>query len=193
MCFCCGTRHSNSCNAEHNAPNEPPLPCEEPGSCQYSGPVYARTTNSNRWWWRRRVCRGRRQYLLVAYLTAMRITAVIIAIFGILNLRALPAAFHQIDNRRWPLMLLASVLGVLLLTAAIGIWTKKIFTWYLGFIAIAWASASFVAQVFYSLPDVSNKQKVIIRVSCLVGAVLVAAYWSIVWYRQKKWFFKASA
>ena len=122
----------------------------------------------------------------------MRTTAVIIAIFGIFNLRALPTALRQVENPRWPLILLASVLGILLLTAAIGIWTQKKFAWYLGFLAIAWASVYFGAQVLYSLPEVSNVQKVIICVLCLVGAVLVTAFWSIVWYRQKKWFFQMS-
>lgn len=118
----------------------------------------------------------------------MRTVAVIIAIFGILNLRALPAVFHPGDNPRWPLGLLASVLGSLLLAAAFGIWTRKVFAWYLGFITIAWASLYFAAQVSYSLPNVSNVQKVIIRVVCLGGAILVVAFWSVVWYRQKKWF-----
>jgi len=87
-------------------------------------------------------------------------------------------------------MLLGSVLGILLLAVAIGMWTRKVFAWYLGFLAIAWASANFVAQVTFSLPDVSNMQKAIIRIFCVVGALLVAVFWSVVWHRRKKWFLK---
>ena len=118
----------------------------------------------------------------------MRIAAIIIAIFGAMNLMALPRAFHFADNPRWPLTLLACILGILLLSVAVGIWRRRIFAWQLGFGAIVLSAAYFFAEVCFTLPAVTVSQKVVILISCFVGGVLVAAYWSVVWYRQRKWF-----
>ena len=118
----------------------------------------------------------------------MKKVAIIIAIFGVLNLRALSGVFDMVNNPRWPLMLLASISGALLLSVAIGIWMRWIFAWHLGFVALVLTLVYFIAGVFFTLPAVSINQKVIILVSCFVGGILVAAYFSIIWYRQKKWF-----
>ena len=117
----------------------------------------------------------------------MKTAAIIIAMFGILNMRAIPQAF-QLSNPRWLLMLLAGVFGVLLFSLAIGIWFKKKFAWYLGFVGIAWGSAYFLARILYALPHDSNSQKLVISVSCVGVAALVAGFWSVIWYHQKRWF-----
>jgi hypothetical protein len=118
----------------------------------------------------------------------MRITATIVALFGVLNLRALPRVIPFTDNPRWPLMLLASILGILLIWVSVGIWTRRIFAWRLGFVAIALSAAYFIAQVCFTLTAVGTGEKAIIVSACSLVGLLVAGFWSVVWYRQKKWF-----
>ena len=118
----------------------------------------------------------------------MKKAAIILAILGAMNLTGLSRIFDAVNNPRWPLTLLASILGTLLLSVAVGIWLRWIFAWHLGFVALALGSVYFVVGVFFMLPAVSVNEKVIILISCFIGAILVAAYWSVIWYRQKKWF-----
>jgi hypothetical protein len=118
----------------------------------------------------------------------MRIAALIIAAFGVLNLMSLLGVAHHAGNPRWPLVLLGGTLGVLLLLVAAGIWMRRILAWRLGFVAIAVVTVLSLTEVCFALPAVSVTQKVVILVSCIIGVVAVAVCFSAVWYRQKKWF-----
>jgi hypothetical protein len=117
----------------------------------------------------------------------MKKAAIILGIFAFLQLMYLPKAFHLNNNPRWLLDILASVGGVLLLLVSIGIWTRKKFAWYLGFIylgefiVISGMQAHFISQ---GLGD-----KVPPLIICIFPAVIVSVFWAVVWHRQKKWFY----
>jgi hypothetical protein len=113
----------------------------------------------------------------------MRIAAFIILLFGIFNVLA-----PLTGNPKDPLMLFASLLGILLIGIAMGIWKRLMFAWQWGFVAIALTPIFFVAQVCSELPAVNTNEKFLIISACSIGATLVAAYWWSVWYRQKRWF-----
>jgi hypothetical protein len=119
---------------------------------------------------------------------AMRVTSIIVAVFGVLNLLSLPRGISFTDNPKWPLMLFGSLFGIFLIWIAFGIWRRRIIAWQLGFLAIALSAVFFVVQVCFDLPAVGTGQKVLIISVASVGGILVAVYWSVVWYRQKKWF-----
>jgi hypothetical protein len=118
----------------------------------------------------------------------MKIAAIIFALFGILHLQALLRVFPIAANPHWPLMLLDSFSGILLVLVAVGIWTRRIFAWHLGFAAIVLFAARFLVQVCLRLPAVSTGEKALIVSLVSAFAVLFIAYWSVVWFRQKKWF-----
>ena len=113
----------------------------------------------------------------------MRVAAFIILAFGILNLLA-----PFTGNPKEPLLLFASLLGVLLIGIAVGIWKRSMLAWQWGFVAIVLSPIFCVAQVCSELPAVNTNEKIIIISACSVGATLVASYWWSVWYRRKKWF-----
>ena len=123
----------------------------------------------------------------------MRIAAAIIALFGVLNLLSLPMGIHNNSVSMWPLLLARSGFGAYLIWIAAGIWKRHLVVWKHGFVAIIWMATAFVVQVCFKLPAVSTAQKTVIVISCSVGGILVAVYWSFVWYRQKKWFLKDAA
>jgi hypothetical protein len=118
----------------------------------------------------------------------MNIAAALIALVGVLGFLSFPVGILSATNSQWPLSLAYSVLGAWLIWIAFGIWKRRIAAWRHGFAAIVLSSVACVVQVCFELPAVSTGQKVVIIVSCFIGGVLVAAYWSFIWYRQKKWF-----
>ncbi|MGA2800989.1 MAG: hypothetical protein ABSE97_01240 [Verrucomicrobiota bacterium] len=118
----------------------------------------------------------------------MKIAAIIIGIFGLVHLMYLPKAFHLADNPKWLLDVWISISGILLLFLSAGIWTRRIFAWYLGFVYIVLLPLGFLARVCLRLPAVSTGEKAIIVSACSVFVILFVVYWSVVWYRQKKWF-----
>jgi hypothetical protein len=120
----------------------------------------------------------------------MRYAAVVIGLLGVLDLQALPGSIPSAGNPKWPLMLSVSLLGCLLIWIAIGTWQQRILAWQLGFMVIALGAALFVVGVCFNLPAVSIVQKIIIVGLSSICGTLVAAYWSLVWYRQKKWFLR---
>jgi hypothetical protein len=113
----------------------------------------------------------------------MRVAAFIILLLGILNLLA-----PFTGNPKDPLLLFASLVGLLLIGIAVGIWKRSMLAWRWGFVAIGLSPIFFVAQVCSGLPAVNTNEKIVIISACSVGATLVASYWWSVWYRQKKWF-----
>jgi hypothetical protein len=118
----------------------------------------------------------------------MKIAAIIFALFGILHLEALVRYFPVGTSPHWPLVLFDIFSGILYILVAAGIWTRRIFAWYLGFGVIVLITASFLVGVCLKIPVVSMGEKAIIV--CLASAfvVLFIAYWSSVWFRQRKWF-----
>ena len=117
----------------------------------------------------------------------MKVAALIIAVFGVLNSLSLLGLFRP-HARPWPFLLAASVLGVFMILIAIGIWMRHVAAWRLGFLAIALCGAYSVADGWFRLPAGSANGKAVLMIAWPVGVILVATYWSVVWYRQKKWF-----
>jgi hypothetical protein len=113
----------------------------------------------------------------------MRIAAFIILLLGIFNVLA-----PFTGNPKDPLMLFASLLGLLLIGIAVGIWKRLMLAWQWGFVAIGLSPIFFVAQVCSELPAVNTNEKIVIITASSLGATLVGSYWWFVWYRQKKWF-----
>jgi hypothetical protein len=57
----------------------------------------------------------------------------------------------------------------------------------LGFVAIAQGYIYFFLSVAMTHP--APDDRVIILTLCGLGGIAVAIYWSVIWYRQKKWFY----
>ena len=119
----------------------------------------------------------------------MKITAIFLGIVGLLYLTYLPKAFHLADNPRWLSDVFISINGILLLLVSLGIWTRRIFAWHLGFVFLVLSSVSALVHVCQTLPAISTDKKAIIGIVGSVFWVLVCAFWSFVWYHQKRWFF----
>jgi hypothetical protein len=118
----------------------------------------------------------------------MKVVAIIVALCGVLGFLSFPVGILSSGSSPWPLLLADSVFGAFLIWIAVGIWKRRMAAWRYGFVAIVLIAVTFVVQVCFELPAVSTVQKIVIIISCLVGGIPVAAYWSFVWYRQKKWF-----
>jgi hypothetical protein len=118
----------------------------------------------------------------------MKIAAFILAILGIGNLMTLPRVVHPGDPPCWPLTLLACIGGILLLVIAVGILRRWRFVWPLGFIAIVEGGVYSVLSVAFIHPEATDR--FIILALCSVGSVIVGIFWSVVWYFQKKWFYR---
>jgi hypothetical protein len=116
----------------------------------------------------------------------MKIAAFVLAILGIGSLTALPRVFHSANNLRM-IAVYGCICGILLLTVAIGILTRWKLAWLLGFVVILQSWIQFVLQVAIMHQDASDKA--IVLIICAVGSLLGIIYWSVVWYRQKKWFY----
>ena len=121
--------------------------------------------------------------------TTMKIAAIIIGIFGFWHLTDLPKAFQVADNPKWLLDVWICISGILLLLFSAGIWKRHVFAWYFGFFAIALWPLGFVVHVYHFFAGPSVGEKALVIGLCSVVAILFIAYWSFVWYRQKKWFF----
>jgi len=119
----------------------------------------------------------------------MKIAATIIGIFGLWHLMYLPKAFHLADNPKWLLDVWVCISGILLLLISLGILKRWIFVWYLAFVFLVLSPISVLVHVCHTLPAVSTGEKALIISLCSVGSILVSAFWSFLWYRQKKWFF----
>lgn len=122
------------------------------------------------------------------YSFAMRTTALILALFAAGNLARAIWTICSGSNSRWPEALCLGLLAIFLLAVAVGIWRKRFLAWRLGFAAIALGAFNFIIRVCSKLPAVNRGQKTVIITSCLIGGVAVAVYWSVIWYRQRKWF-----
>lgn len=114
----------------------------------------------------------------------MRIVAFILGLLGIVNLIALPNMFHAAGA--WILSLLTCIGSLLLILIAIGILARWKFAWPLGFIAIAQGGICFFLNV--ALTHRASDDQIVL-ILCGLGGVAVSTYWSVVWYRQKKWFY----
>ncbi len=124
----------------------------------------------------------------VRLVTFMGTAAFIFIAFGLLDLQSLPLLFGQEQNSHWPFVLAKAVLGLCLIVVGIGIWKRLLFAWYVGFMAIVLVCAHFIVQVWYFVPHVSDTETTVIRLSCFISAVLICAYWTAVWLRQRNWF-----
>jgi hypothetical protein len=118
----------------------------------------------------------------------MKIAAIIIGFSGLWDMMYLPKAFHLADNPKWLLDVWISISGILSLFFSAGIWTRRVFAWYLGWLYIVSVPLGFLTGVCRTLPAVSTGKKAIIISSCSVFVILFIVFWSVVWCRQKKWF-----
>jgi hypothetical protein len=118
----------------------------------------------------------------------MRVLTIIVALCGILSFLSLPAGLFSSGSAPWPVLLAYSVFGAFLIWIAVGIWKRRLAAWRFGFVAIVLCTVDCIVEICFALPDVSTVQKFIIIISSLVGGILVAAFWSFIWYRQKNWF-----
>jgi hypothetical protein len=118
----------------------------------------------------------------------MKKTSVIIGILGLGALCEFFGAFFEAGTLHRLLSVFGGLLGILLIAVAVGLWEGRLFAWRLGFVAIIFAAVLFLAEVSLELPAVSTTEKIIILSSSLIGGALVAAFWSVVWYRRRSWF-----
>jgi hypothetical protein len=115
----------------------------------------------------------------------MKIAAGILVLLGLGNLAGIIPAVQsgaKLDT------LFAVLIGCACLGVAAGILKKKSFAWPLGFVVIG-LGALYVP--INALPFAFGKEGVertVLVSSCVVGPLLVAAYWSRVWYRQRSYF-----
>lgn len=84
------------------------------------------------------------------------------------------------------LPLLAVLGGIACVICGVGVWQRRLFAWHLGFGLVAWASGYFVlSSVLQPLPDGFNGMPIWLAT---LGAVVGAAFWARVWYRQREIF-----
>src|SRR5690348_15964873 len=76
----------------------------------------------------------------------MRIAAMFLVVFGVLGLTTLPRSLPTAGNPRWPLLLFFSLLGILYIWLALGIWKRWWLAWQLGFVAIGLTALFFIVQ-----------------------------------------------
>ena len=113
----------------------------------------------------------------------MKVVAAILLLCGLGNL---VAAFD--GGAVWWAATFSAVTGGSLIAVAVGILGKKAFAWPLGFAAIGLGATHFVVVAFSFAVGKEGAERTVLISSCLIGAVLVTAYWSWLWYRQREYF-----
>src|ERR1017187_472967 len=93
----------------------------------------------------------------------MKIAAIILGILGVWHLIYLPNVFHLADNPKWLLDVWISISGILFLLVSVGIWTRWIFAWHLGFVFLVLSAVSALVHICRTLPAISTDEKAIIR------------------------------
>jgi len=114
----------------------------------------------------------------------MKVVAAILLLCGFGNLVA-----ASDGGAVWWAATFSAVIGGALIAVAVGILRKKAFAWPLGFAAIGLGATHFVVGVLSFAIGKEGVARTVIISSCLVGALLVTAYWSWLWYRQREYFF----
>jgi hypothetical protein len=112
----------------------------------------------------------------------MKILAAILLLLGLGNLVGALAG-----GPRWETVL-GVVIGVALIAVAAGILKRKSFAWPLGFTAIGLGTIYFVVSSLSFAAGKEGFERIVLLSSCVIGALLVAAYWSWIWYRQRGYF-----
>jgi len=117
----------------------------------------------------------------------MKIAAIVLAVFAIASLMYLPQVFDATGGSLWLLDLWISLSGILLLLVSFGIWTRKRFAWYLGFVYLLQGVAWCVAHIYFTTQKPSERLP--FELLSVIPMLAVGVYWAVVWYRQRKWFF----
>lgn len=149
------------------------------------------------------ICRGEREKILSAlgaiqngnseHLTetkspgrGMKIVAAALAIGGIANLAGGIIALVKGGPARS--VTTDFIFAFLILLIAWGVVKKRRYAWILGFVVILASAIGFVWDVSHSAPVQSGNDRVVVLVFSWVGASLVAIYWSVLWYGQRRYF-----
>ena len=124
-----------------------------------------------------------RSWLIFDVRQKMKVVAAVLLLCGFGNL---VAAF---DGRAvWWAATFSAVIGGALIAVAVGILRKKAFAWPLGFAAIGLGAIHFVFGVLSFAVGKEGVARTVIISSCFIGALMVTAYWSWLWYRQREYF-----
>jgi hypothetical protein len=113
----------------------------------------------------------------------MKILAAILLLLGLGNLAAVFAG-----GTKWE-MVFGVIIGVALIAVASGILRKKSFAWPLGFATIGLGTIYFIVCSLSFAVGKEGAERIVLLLSCVIGAVLVAAYWSWAWCRQRPYFY----
>jgi len=115
----------------------------------------------------------------------MKIAALILIVLGLGNLAEVFPAIQSGTNLE---ALFAFVLGGACLGVATGILKKRRFAWPLGFAVILLSALYFVVSTLPFAQGKEGAERVVLLSGCTIGALLVAAGWARVWYKQRGYF-----
>jgi hypothetical protein len=116
----------------------------------------------------------------------MKIVAAALAIGGIANLAGGIIALVKGGPARS--VTTDFIFAFLILLIAWGVVKKRRYAWILGFVVILASAIGFVWDVSHFAPVQSGNDRVVVLVFSWIGASLVAIYWSVLWYGQRRYF-----
>lgn len=117
----------------------------------------------------------------------MKILAYVLVVAGIIN--ALSAAPSLFGGDVPISAVLARLFGVFALLVGGGILMKNRFAWFLGFACILFGSLCFLAEAVPFALQKQGAERAVILVSSVIGGLLVVAFWGLVWYRKRGYFY----